>query len=123
MKTLTCKEALQLLLDQVDFERGACSLTDMVGACIPAGVLGQCRAAVVTPNERQTVLNALFQFARPEGTANTLRDAAISLSDALHAAECQAWEIPDYVDRAWERLSVVIEESHPPQPNTRQEEK
>lgn len=45
-KTMTCREALQVLLDQVDFERGACSLTDMVGACIPAGLLEKCRAAV-----------------------------------------------------------------------------
>ena len=46
MNTMTCREALQLLLDQVDFERGACSLTDMVGQCIPAGVLAKCRGAV-----------------------------------------------------------------------------
>lgn len=52
MKPMTCREALQLLLDQVDFERGACSLTDMVGQCIPAGVLEKCREAVKAEGER-----------------------------------------------------------------------
>ena len=46
MDPMTCREALQLLLDQIDFERGACSLTDMVGQCIPNGVLAKCREAV-----------------------------------------------------------------------------
>ena len=46
MKPMTCKEALQLLLDQVDFTAGACSPTDMVGACIPNGVIEKCRQAI-----------------------------------------------------------------------------
>lgn len=46
MKPLTCREALLLLLDQVDFTAGACSVTDMVGACIPAGVIEKCREAI-----------------------------------------------------------------------------
>lgn len=50
-RPMTCREALQLLLDQIDFERGACSLTDMVGQCIPAGVLEKCREAVKAEGE------------------------------------------------------------------------
>lgn len=46
MKPLTCKEALLLLLDQVDFTKGACSPTDMVAACIPKEVFERCREAI-----------------------------------------------------------------------------
>jgi len=42
MKPLTCREALQLLLDQVDFRNGACSPTEMVGALIPEAVFERC---------------------------------------------------------------------------------
>lgn len=35
-------ECLRLLLDQCDYTRRACGLTDMVGACIPANVLDRC---------------------------------------------------------------------------------
>ena len=43
---MTCKDALKLLLDQVDFTKGACSLTDMVGACIPPEVFKICYKAI-----------------------------------------------------------------------------
>ena len=46
MKPMTCREALLLLLDQVDFTAGACSMTDMVGQCIPDGVIEKCREAI-----------------------------------------------------------------------------
>ena len=48
---LSCKDALCLLLDQVDFTTGACSPTDMVGACIPPEVFKKCREAIAA--ERQ----------------------------------------------------------------------
>ena len=37
--------ALGVLLDSVDFTRGACTRTDMVGACIPPDVLEQAQLA------------------------------------------------------------------------------
>ena len=43
---LSCKEALQLLLDQVDYTAGACELTEMVGACLPKEVIERCREAI-----------------------------------------------------------------------------
>lgn len=43
---MTCKEALQLLLDQVDYTSGACSLTEMVGACLPKEVIKLCRQVI-----------------------------------------------------------------------------
>lgn len=52
MKPMTCKDALLLLLDQVDFTAGACSPTEMVGACIPKVVLDKCRAAIA--DDKQT---------------------------------------------------------------------
>ncbi len=45
---MTCKEALQLLLDQCDYQSGACAITEMVGAVIPPEVLVLCREAVKT---------------------------------------------------------------------------
>lgn len=39
--------ALLLVLDQVDYTRGACSLTEMVGACLPTQVIDRARAAVL----------------------------------------------------------------------------
>lgn len=46
MVPLTCKEALQLLLDQVDFTKGACSPTNMVGAVLPKDVIERCHEAI-----------------------------------------------------------------------------
>lgn len=37
--------ALRLVLDQVDYTAGACSVTEMVGACLPASVLAIAHAA------------------------------------------------------------------------------
>lgn len=39
-------QSLAVLLDSVDYERGACSPTEMVGAVIPIVVLRQCRESV-----------------------------------------------------------------------------
>jgi hypothetical protein len=38
--------ALRLLLDQVDYTKGACGLTEMVGACLDAKVIDKCRATI-----------------------------------------------------------------------------
>jgi hypothetical protein len=41
-RTLTPTEALRLLLDQVDYTKGACSVTEMVGAVLPKEVIERC---------------------------------------------------------------------------------
>ena len=43
---LTVAEALRLVLDQVDYTAGACSVTEMVGACLPVKVIEIARAAL-----------------------------------------------------------------------------
>jgi hypothetical protein len=44
--TLTTREALLLVLDQVDYTKGACGLTEMVGACLDARIIREARAAL-----------------------------------------------------------------------------
>lgn len=44
--TLTPSEALLLLLDHVDYSRGACGLLEHVGAVLPSIVIEQCREAI-----------------------------------------------------------------------------
>jgi hypothetical protein len=45
-KPITVREALLLVLDQVDYTKGACGLTEMVGACLPAEVIDKARQAL-----------------------------------------------------------------------------
>lgn len=40
------RAALLTVLDQVDYTKGACSLTEMVGACLPVEVIKLARAAL-----------------------------------------------------------------------------
>lgn len=46
MKALSTAEALRLLLDQVDYTKGACGLTEMVGAVLSRQVLETCHQAL-----------------------------------------------------------------------------
>jgi hypothetical protein len=46
MIKLTEREALQLLLDSVDYTAGACSVTEMVGAVLPVEVIEIARQAL-----------------------------------------------------------------------------
>ena len=39
-------EAIQLILDQVDYTNGACSMAEMVGACLDARFIDQARNAI-----------------------------------------------------------------------------
>jgi hypothetical protein len=43
---MTCRDALLLVLDQVDYTAGACSLTEMVGAVLPKEVIQKAREAL-----------------------------------------------------------------------------
>lgn len=42
---MTAKEWLQVLLDQIDYERGACRPNEMIGALVSREVLQSCREA------------------------------------------------------------------------------
>ena len=43
----TTGEALQLILDSVDYTDGACSLNEMVGAVLPKRIIELAKAAIV----------------------------------------------------------------------------
>ena len=40
------REALLLILDQVDYKANNCSITDMIGAVLPVEVIDKCRDAL-----------------------------------------------------------------------------
>ena len=44
--TLSCREALLLVLDQVDYTKGACGPANMVAACLPTEVIDKAREAI-----------------------------------------------------------------------------
>lgn len=46
-KAQKLREALLLVLDQVDYTMGACRLTDMVGACLDHKIIAKARAILV----------------------------------------------------------------------------
>ncbi|MBX4215937.1 hypothetical protein KW797_03235 [Candidatus Parcubacteria bacterium] len=43
---MSCKKAILLILDQVDFTRGACHFTEMVSACLSVDVINRAHAAL-----------------------------------------------------------------------------
>lgn len=45
-RNYTTEEALRLVLDQVDYVRGNCGITDMVGAVLPKGIIAIARKAL-----------------------------------------------------------------------------
>jgi hypothetical protein len=45
------KAALLTVLDQVDYTVGACSITNMVGACLPVNIITMARAAIDAAKE------------------------------------------------------------------------
>ena len=46
MTVMTCREALILVLGNVDFTKGCCRLTAMVGAALPEEVIEQAWEAI-----------------------------------------------------------------------------
>ena len=48
---LSCKEALQLILDCVDYTTNACRLDDMVGAVLSSSVIELARGAIKERND------------------------------------------------------------------------
>ena len=45
-RELTVTEALMVILDEVDYVRGHCSSTEMVGAVLPREIIAEARAAL-----------------------------------------------------------------------------
>jgi hypothetical protein len=41
----TLRSALRILLDHIDYERGACRPNEMIGAVLPVEVLRRCKSA------------------------------------------------------------------------------
>jgi len=56
--SMTPLEALQVVLDQVDYTKGACTVTEMVGACLSTEVIELARQAIreAQDNSRAAVL-------------------------------------------------------------------
>jgi hypothetical protein len=54
LPVLDVRNALMLVLDQVDYMRGACSLTDAVGAALPADVLDIAHATIEAADRAKT---------------------------------------------------------------------
>jgi len=52
MQTVDIPISAALLLDSIGFDRGACGITAMVGACIPKEVLPICRAAIEAESQK-----------------------------------------------------------------------
>lgn len=55
---MTLRAALLLLLDQVDYTAGACSLMEPVGGVLDANVIRQCRQALSDPRNGVKDANA-----------------------------------------------------------------
>jgi hypothetical protein len=51
---MTCKEALLVVLDQVDYTKGACRPNEMVGACLPVEVIELSRKAIQDEKVNET---------------------------------------------------------------------
>jgi hypothetical protein len=60
----TVRDALLLVLDQVDYMRGACAITEMVGAALPVEVIEIARAALEQP--LVSIGNILEQMEKPK---------------------------------------------------------
>lgn len=58
--TYTTEQALMLVLDQVDYVRGNCGITDMVGAVLPKEIIAIARKALErhVPGERTPHANS-----------------------------------------------------------------
>jgi len=52
---LSCKEALQLILDCVDYTTNACRLDDMVGAVLSSSVIELARGAIKSEQAREMI--------------------------------------------------------------------
>lgn len=62
-KPLTVREALLLVLDQVDYKAGACGFTEMVGACLPAEVIDKARQVLAASGVAGTDTRGLSEGA------------------------------------------------------------
>jgi hypothetical protein len=50
---MNTREALLLILDQVDYTAGNCGLTEMVGAVLSKEVIDICRKAIIDDAEKE----------------------------------------------------------------------
>ena len=59
---MDCRTALLTVLDQVDYTSGACSLNEMVGACLPKNVIALARQAITEENLKVDRTDELVRF-------------------------------------------------------------
>lgn len=52
---MDCRTALLTVLDHVDYTKGACGLTEMVGAVLPKEVIALARKAIADEAAQQSV--------------------------------------------------------------------
>ena len=86
---MTAREALILVLRQVDYTEAMCSLSDMVGACLPAEVIDQAKQALKDEKEEcrfiaaKDILSGMLTKAHPDTSDETLALWAVKQADAL----------------------------------------
>ena len=81
---LDLRAALLLVLDQVDYMHRACSLTDAIGAALPADVIDIARAALARSTaDIETALSLLEQLAERGKLPDTYRTRLIALCERI----------------------------------------
>lgn len=43
---MSCKDALSVLLDHVDYTNNACTITEMIGACLPKDIIKKAKDSI-----------------------------------------------------------------------------
>ena len=87
---MSCKEALRVLLDQVDYTAGACRLVEMVGAVLPKEVIVLARAAI----EAEENSPKSSKVANDSASDNTTKDKIKPCSNK----ECRNYHAGEYDD-------------------------
>lgn len=100
--TLTTTEALRLILDQVDYTKGACGLSEAVGGCLDKQVIETCHQALAVDRmaavnadlltdlrQCKTELEEAANLLRPQlqGMANIYQMAAARVGETIMRAE------------------------------------
>ncbi len=98
--TLSSSDALKLLLDQVDYTKGACGFSSMVGAALPVEVIDKCRAALAEEEFLKSLkLGSIFTFQVREDNTLWLHylNGAICLNDVANHVPALHSAITDYL--------------------------
>lgn len=69
MPQLSCREALLLVLDQVDYTEGACSVAELVGGALSRQVLAVAREAVTSSKDADIHMSPMLRGWRQMDTS------------------------------------------------------